>query len=751
VKRIALPILLFLLLLAVVFHRCLFFGEAFLPLGQLSYLRPWSAGVAPEARPSWNPLHYDSVGQYWVFRDFATRSLRGNTLPLWNPYQLCGTPFIANNLSAVYYPGNILHLFLGTDRAVGWSAALHLLLAATFTYFLMRRLGHSQWASTLAGLVYGFSMWQITWLHLPPFVATSAWLPALCLSMLRLRERVSIARAVVVGIVLALVLTAGHLQIAFYVVLTGWAFAFWLLARDRAGRAIFATTVLASHMLAVLMAAPQLLPTLELARYGHRTAAATWESYSAYVAYAAHPASLVTLFVPDFFGNPSSPETPYFGFSRSGVYYNYAEGALYVGLLPLLLLALKLTHMRRSPGARLPIIIGAAALLIGMGTPLTAALYFGVPGFAGSGSPARIYILWCFAAAWSAASGWDALLQMPTPSRALFWSVVATLTVIALMLAAATMTTSHLLGSTPLPAVEIVRQATILGISAFALLLLTKPRQRRKGMVLGLLVLSVDLLSHAVPYNSTGNPNAVRGNRALTDAIKDMAAHDRAAVLNSDWRFSGPEAVLPPNLATLFSFRDMQGYDSLLPGLYKRWLRRELGDDPSPPEVGNVVFVKRAVPNLFSKAGVRVVVSLSPLALGVAPSYEQDGVYVYALPHVSGRAVAITQDGRPSALHWLRDEPNCLVLAVDLPRSGFLEVRDQCWPGWHAYARGKERPIERHDTVFRRVHLPAGRSIVEFRYEPTTTLLGVYCLCLGVAVTAAVLVGTRVKPVSVAG
>ena len=73
-----------------------------------------------ETAPPWNPLMYDSIGQFYPWRSYAGASISHGSIPLWNPYQFCGAPFLANSQSAVLYPGNLLFYILPTKAAAGW-------------------------------------------------------------------------------------------------------------------------------------------------------------------------------------------------------------------------------------------------------------------------------------------------------------------------------------------------------------------------------------------------------------------------------------------------------------------------------------------------------------------------------------------------------------------------------------------------------------------------------------------------------
>ena len=100
-------------------------------------------------------------------------------VPLWNPYQFCGTPFVANSQSAVFYPGNLLFYRpahrprLRRQRSAAPHALRLVHLSAAAASGLPRT------GALLGGVVYAFSAWQVNWLQLPTFLATSCWFPLL--------------------------------------------------------------------------------------------------------------------------------------------------------------------------------------------------------------------------------------------------------------------------------------------------------------------------------------------------------------------------------------------------------------------------------------------------------------------------------------------------------------------------------------------------------------------------------------------
>lgn len=449
---------LFYLGLAVLFlWRSTLTGDVFLPANLLAHIAPWTSAPHPEALPPWNPLRWDGIGQFYPWRHFAAQTIRAGTLPLWNPCQFCGTPFVANSQSAVFYPLNLIFYILPTARAFGISAIVHLTLCGWFMFLFLRRLGCRYLSALLGGVIYAYSAWQINWLQLPTFLATSCWFPLLLRQIYLLgkreegrRERVSASYSIppsltTLSLTVGMMLLAGHLQIAFYGLLAGTLWAIMLLlARLRQEGGAFALQRLglyaAGLTLGVMLALPQILPALELSRVSHRFGKPSGAGYALYVEYALPPGGLVMLTLPEFFGSDYDPANPYYGFyvkplgggQSVGIRHNAAETAVYVGVVPLLLALFALVRqflpngkedadktVKRVFDRRVLFFagLGVLALLLALGTPLDALFYFFVPGFGQSGSPARCLVLWTLAVSVLAPFGMDALLDAPPTKR----------------------------------------------------------------------------------------------------------------------------------------------------------------------------------------------------------------------------------------------------------------------------------------------------------------------------------------------
>ncbi len=851
----------------------MFAGDVFLPARLLGHVEPWKAsGLYPDL-PPWNPLRWDGIGQFYPWRKFAADTLRSGYLPLWNPYQFCGTPFVANSQSAVFYPANLLFVLIpDAAYAFGWSAVLHLTLCGWFAYLLLRRLRCSEIASLVGGVVFAFSAWQVAWLQLPTFLATSCWFPLLLRQIYASVDRQSsagkaaaprvahthstssaapsapssnvsmdrnssstescpegalgrrppseavhgvgrlavhgvagtyeqIGIACGIGLVVGLMLLAGHLQIALYGLVAGASFAIGLLVVRRAP--ISRVLVWCGGLgLGLMLALPQLLPAVELSRMSHRVGKPSAAGLKSYTNYAVPAAGLVQTMLPSFFGGDKDPANPYWGYYRMrspagqefAVYHNPAETAIYVGILPLVLAMFACARGFRCRNLDRRVVFFAVlallALLLALGTPVNAVFYYGIPGFAQSGSPARCLVLWALAISALAALGIDHLAKEHATRReiAIVFGALAVAGAVCLKLAiqASRVTLPGLPQQMPALGQLFVRtQMDWVGLAIFLLagaVLLSgvapgkraeQARETRKSfkalaIPATLLLVVVDLFWSGINANPTARREQVYPETKGIGFLREHAGHNRIFPLNQQWSLFASDPhfklhdVLPPNAATVYGLRDVQGYDSLFYGRYKAFAngfaRQNHGVlDASPVEVGNIVFFQDAnapgVPDTAAAYAIAVPADLwarefpgeavppvTPLDTGDA------GMIVYELPNGGGRA-SLVPHAAGSTIDWLEDGPTRVTLSIATPLAAALSLHDSAMPGWRLRIDGKPVPIAvRQDSpVVRFAPVAAGRHAAAFRYEPASFRVGLFAACaalLALALAGGLSVGT---------
>ncbi len=122
-----------------------------------------------------------------------------------------------------------------------------------------------------------------------------------------------------------------------------------------------------------------------------------------------------------------------------------------------------------------------------------------------------------------------------------------------------------------------------------------------------------------------------------------------------------------------------------------------------------------------------------------AGTYAPNKVVLLEDPPASG-FLGTNDEVATGVAEFLVDEPERVAIRVHAPGRGFLRLADQYAPGWTATVDGAPVPILRADYAFRAVEVPAGDSIVEFRYVPTV-------VWAGAGISAATLAGLAVAGV----
>ena len=391
--------------------------------------------------------------QFYPWRKLAVDMIRSGRVPLWNHYLGNGTPLAANLQSAVFYPLNLIYLVAPVERAMGYSAVLHVILAGLFMYLHGRTVKLSRFASLVAALSYMFSGFLISRLGFLSVTNATPWLPLLFCLAERLVSKRCLSSALLLGLAIGMQLLAGHAQLWYYGL---WAVSAYVLARDwqlhkmqqgtrgthggsrvlhRASSTARAWLLLALAVLVGLgMAAVQLLPTTELALLSQRQSGAEYEFA---MTYSFWPWRLITLFAPDFFGNPARGD--YWG------YANYWEDCGYIGVLPLLLaliaISIYLGQKRRRgtslalyPFSLIPFFafLSLLSILLAMGKnlPLYPLLFRWVPGFGFFQAPARFLYLYTLGMATLAGLGADLMGPSPKLERVSGYGVVVGLAIL---------------------------------------------------------------------------------------------------------------------------------------------------------------------------------------------------------------------------------------------------------------------------------------------------------------------------------
>jgi hypothetical protein len=72
----------------------------------------------------------------------------------------------------------------------------------------------------------------------------------------------------------------------------------------------------------------------------------------------------------------------------------------------------------------------------------------------------------------------------------------------------------------------------------------------------------------------------------------------------------------------------------------------------------------------------------------------------------------------------IEETPTRVRVRTSSGAAGYLVLVDTYYPGWTATVNGVEAPLLRANAMFRAVPIPAGQSIVEFAYRPSSVFSG---------------------------
>jgi len=247
-------------LVALGFPDVLFGGRTLTTSTVVPSLHP--AGLGPEPAPDAARTVADPGASAWAaepFHRLNARLFRDGHVPHWNPWSACGTPLLADQQSAPFYPLNaLLHLL---PAWTGWDAFLlaRLLIAAAGTILWLRSLGLSRPSALLGAAGFTLSGRLVAYVN-DVTLNVDALLPALLWSLERLRGT---GRPAALALVTGAILYGGMPEPALFVLVTG---GLYTLAR----RVPLARAAAAS-LVALLLAAPVILPFLEyLGEASHR-------------------------------------------------------------------------------------------------------------------------------------------------------------------------------------------------------------------------------------------------------------------------------------------------------------------------------------------------------------------------------------------------------------------------------------------------------------------------------------------------
>lgn len=719
---------------------------AVLILVALTWIFNWRL-MTPNAADQLSMVEGDFSGQFVAFAGYQAERLGAGEVPLWNPYNLGGHPFLADTQSAVFYPPRLLSIAAlnpggGTTPARVFDAlqremVAHMLLGALLMYAFVRRLTAGEMYSGVGGLVsaiiFAFGGYMTGYPQLQLAIMEAAvWLPLALLGILEatrasVRLRGQVGWFGLAGVALGLSLLAGHPQTTLFVLYLMLAYLVWRVYSEQRPWQVLVLGMAIFVLVGGGLSAVQVVPGWEyqaLTTRGGMNFDAKGNGFPFY--------DVMQVIFPGLFSQWSP---------------------LYFGVVGLMLVIYAAWRLRRAEFFWFGVLGFALALSFGRGTIVYDLVYNFAPGFSlFRGQERAAYMVAVATAILAGLGAGDALRDTMTEAMPRRFSVIFASIAAGTFSLAVGVFVDWL--SAPAEAQARFQVATfgvlMTLISAGLLINLANWRhplwlRLRVLALVGLLVFELFTVGRLNP-NVEAMPTAQRmAMPLLVETIREDT--------NGLFRSSG----IPQNYGTLYGVQDAGGISPLrlasvdrllnLPSQPRMWealaVRYVLTEDRQLPVPSEVVAQEGKL-RLHRLTTTRPFVRLVYRAW-IEPDDAKARGILSEPAFESGTTVILAQD--PGAQFTASNgsaevtafAPEQITIRTSSPQAAILQVSLVNYPGWQAEIDGQAVPLLRADIALMAVVVPAGDHTVQFTFAPRSyqigllvslvTLLGVLIAC----------------------
>lgn len=679
----------------------------------------------------------DFSAQFVAFAGYQYHRLSQGEIPLWNPYNNGGFPFIGDTQAAVFYPPRWITIAL-SSLAGGWSYnALqlemtgHVLIYSLLTYLLVRRLTLRQKLSPPAALVaaiviaYGGYAGSYPPLQLA-ILEAATWFPLACLGILEATRarKLSVSYLALAGFALGMSWLAGHPQTSWFTTYVLCAYFAFRCYRQKTGWRAFILGSLGFGAVAFGLSAVTLLPGVEYLVHTTRAGLGFEQKGNGFpfqdLVQFLFPGS-VSLWSPLYIGLPS------FFFITVAICRNAGESRFWLAVASVGLL-----------------------LSFGTNTPFYHLAYNFVPGlrfFRGQERAAFVVanslaILVGFGVV--AAGNWHNLVHR---ERALAWWRRFAALVVVIALCAFVLWMGSVARWEDFFNVA-SRSAVIMALSVPLLYFFARRPHQTAARFALIALIAFDLFSVSLDHPGTFDPlpAAEQLNMEPPELIQTVSRD-----VNGDlpFRVDGFRG-LQGNFGSLYRVMDMRGISPLFLDGPSEIIHRDYVNNPLAWELFGVKYI-------YNESE-----TLSVPSMVVATGYDSDGrVYLHQLDdprpfvHLIYHADVVDSDAFARALMddsrydvrskiVLHSAPNLelpqrhsngraivesyraeeIVITVDTADNAILSVAQPNYVGWEAKVDGQPAQILRAYGGLSALEIPAGQHTVQLRYNPLSFGIG---------------------------
>lgn len=750
-----------------------FFSKFLLPFSGnflLAWFEPWRTDYWQGAITlPHKPIGDDALRQLYPFKTLAMETLKTGRWPLWNSYNGTGMPLWATMHVGFLNPFNLFFFFFPPYLAWSFLIILQPILLALFFYLYARQISLSFWGALFGGIVLATSGFVISRLVYGEYLYVFMWLPLL----LFLIEKFFKGKKwpiCVIPFVIFLLIGSGHPQIAIYVLGSVFVYGFFCL-RNLKKILLFAASFLGGLGLAAI----QLIPTFELWQHsalGKQTSLFIFERFLMPFSH------LITLLIPNFFGNPGT-------YNFWGT-VDYIETVMYIGSGAFFFALLGLCFVKKNWRYWYFLLMIFVSLLVSFESPFSHFLARLSLPFLSTSVPTRIFGLSTFALAVLAAGGLDGWLKNKKILNqkikrllfflAFFWLVIIGKVVFSFF------KRIPCSGQEIIPCWRVAIRNSFLAFIVFLCtfgLFILKKRWFKKKYILAALILLLTTFF-----------NLYLARRFLPFSPKESFYPDNELILvlkelqkDKKYRFwSVGEGRIKTNLATAFGIYSPEYYDPLYNRRYGEFVSFinsgnpdlfERSDVEIVDEIGDEELNFRRRKGLALLSVKNVLLKKKPLLSSEEPNYQEEfcqkiiwtnnfwriceqeeilprffliGNYevidkkekIFSRlfdKNFNPRFKVILEEflgpvgikeAKQASMQLLNANGGEFEFKIKSDESQLLVVGENYFPGWQAFVDGKKEKVFRANYTFMAVFVPQGEHEVRLIYQPKSFLLGAW-------------------------
>lgn len=672
--------------------------------------------------PIKNPLISDVFSQFVLWKQIIIDSFKNFQWPLWNPYSYSGYPLLANFHSGALNPFNFLMLIFPKD--IGWGLLVfsQFLFSSLFMFFFLRRIYSSKIASIIGSITYGFNGFMITWSQFATAGFALVWLPLIFLNIHLFFQNQKIRHLFYLSPLFFLLMTSGHFQSLIFCCLFSGAYFLWYLFKSQTNKSKSIIFFILAVVIGLSLMSLQIIPTLEMAKQSIRFE----ENYISGYNYGLLSLDrFVTLFAPDYFGNPVT-----YNFWGS---YNYHESVIYCGIISIFAIIFCLFKFKSLKDEKFFLVSTVLILLLTFNTPLGKLIYFlNIPGLSTS-SASRIVILLTFSVSILSAYFIKNLARVKLQDWIRFyWGYFLFLIIIT--------GTTFLIYRFSLNDLSIsthyktaLRNLILpcfISTIIFIILILFKDFNLKKTLLL--LILIFDLFRFGWKYLPFTDHSYFFPDTDITNFIQQQSGLFRIE--------KERDALMPSNTWINYHLSSSSGYDPMALNQYSLFYDQFLNQSGQPIATRYSEIDKYDAMSL-GEVNVKYLLALKRDSneLKISPNgelvnskislndwrkiFQYGSVVVLENQKIKPRIEIENDFGSVSNISYT---PNKITFNTDTSKESDLIIRDTWYPGWIAKINDQETPINKYNNIYRKINVPSGKNFVEFIYHPKSFYYSLY-------------------------